>query len=91
MAISSLAGPTSQLSQERYQVLLVLVGQVQLLDPLVLVLVVDSALVVKIDHILERRNFSVRVKTLCHEADAVRLYVLGDGPREVGSPGWPTG
>ena len=44
-----------------------------------------------IDHILERRNLSVRVKTLCHEADAVRLYVLGDGPREVGSPGWPTG
>ena len=41
-----------------------------------------------IDHILERRNLSVRVKTLSHKADAVRLYVLGDVPRELGKGEW---
>jgi PAS domain-containing protein len=41
-----------------------------------------------VDRILEPRNLSARMTTLCHEADAVRLYVLADRPGEVASPAW---
>jgi PAS domain-containing protein len=37
-----------------------------------------------IDHLLQPGNFSVRMTTLCHQTDAMRLYVLAD----VTSPGW---
>ena len=31
-----------------------------------------------IDHLLQPGNFSVRMTTLCHQSEAVRLYVLAD-------------
>jgi PAS domain-containing protein len=36
-----------------------------------------------IDHLLQSGTFSVHMTTLCHQTDAVRLYVLAD----LASPG----